>query len=134
MEWWSGGVVERWSDGVVEGGVVERWSDGVVEGGVVEDWRGGVVQRWRGGVVEGGGVEWGMGRDRTRIVVSSGCGLATRHRVVCTIGRLLPRPVRFLKYGSPTTDTMRRYPVRSTAEANQRPLLAERPLASCCCR
>src|SRR5271165_3524599 len=108
MEWWRGGVMEWWR--------VEGWRIGGVE--------------W----CSGGEVEWGMGRDRTRIVVSSGCGLATRHRVVCTIGRLLPRPVRFLKYGSPTTDTMRRYPVRSTAEANQRPLLAERPLASCCCR
>jgi hypothetical protein len=34
MEWWSDGVVEFWSDGVVEwwsGGAAEFWSDGVLE-------------------------------------------------------------------------------------------------------
>jgi hypothetical protein len=31
MEWWSGGVMECWSDGRLELGVMEYWSIGVVE-------------------------------------------------------------------------------------------------------
>ena len=44
MEYWSGGVLEWWSTGVVEywsGGVLEWWSTGVVE-----YWSGGVLEKW----------------------------------------------------------------------------------------